>query len=90
MAEPSQFDIELQLLHDMLGNNRGRQAMARRAMAGREPTLSPQETYDVARRSAVSAENDQALERGIGDLVLGQPIFKSSNIDVPVSDQRSV
>jgi hypothetical protein len=77
MAEPSEFDLALQELHALMGlsgNNRERQAIARRAMAGREPTLTPQERDAVARRSAISAQNDQAVEQGIGDLVLGQPI----------------
>ena len=77
MAEPSEFDLALQELHALMGrsgNNRERQAIARRAMAGREPTLTPQEREAVARRSAISAQNDQAVEQVIGDLVLGQPI----------------
>jgi len=76
MDEVDPFEAELAILHKMLGRpvNRERQAMARRAMAGRDPTLTPQEQLAVARRAAISAENDQAVEQGIGDLVLGQPI----------------
>ena len=54
--------------------NRGRQASARRAMSGRDPTLTPEEMASVERRSAISAENDTAVERGVGDVLLGQPM----------------
>lgn len=89
MAEPSEFDRELQELQALMalsGNNRERQAIARRAMAGREPTLTPQEREAVARRSAISAQNDQDVEQFIGDLVLGQPIRAASAIGEAVQD----
>ena len=59
---------------NMLMGNRGRQASARRAMSGRDPTLSPAEMDAVQRRSNVSAENDTAVEQGVGEVLLGQPM----------------
>jgi|CXWL01.1.fsa_nt_gi hypothetical protein len=55
-------------------NNRERQFAARRAMSGRDPSLSTADREAVARRASISEENNQAIERGVGELVLGQPI----------------
>lgn len=55
-------------------DNRARQMIARRAMSGREPTLTPQDMDRLDRRRVVSEENNQAVERGVGSFLLGQPI----------------
>ena len=55
-------------------DNRERQMIARRAMSGREGPLTPQELTALDRRRAISKENDDAVERGVGEFVLGQPI----------------
>jgi hypothetical protein len=55
-------------------NNRERQFAARRAMSGRDPSLGAQDRADVALRAGLSEENSQSFERGMGELVLGQPV----------------
>jgi len=55
-------------------DNRTRQMMARRAMSGRDPTLTALDLNMLERRRASSEENNQAVERGVGELLLGQPI----------------
>lgn len=55
-------------------SNRERQAMSRRAMSGRDPRLTDADRAAVARRAAASEENSQAVERGVGEVLLGQPI----------------
>lgn len=51
-------------------NNRIRQSISRQAMAGREPTV---DMGAIGRRTQASEENSQSFERGMSELVLGQP-----------------
>lgn len=54
--------------------NRERQAISKRAMAGRDPVLSPQERQRLIESIPQHEANNQAFERGMSELVLGQPI----------------
>ena len=67
-------------------DNRQRQMMARRAMAGRDPTLTTQEMANLERRRTISEQNNQAVERGVGELILGQPIRAGMAIGEAVQD----
>ncbi len=48
--------------------------MSRRAMAGRDPTLSADDRAAIAARGAISEQNNAALEQMLGELFLGQPV----------------
>lgn len=60
--------------------NRERQAISKRAMAGREPTLSPMERSRLAERIPQHEANNQAFEQGMGELLLGQPVRSANSL----------
>jgi hypothetical protein len=67
-------------------NNRERLAVSRRAMYGRDPTLNDEDRAAIEARSAISSENNAALEALIGELLLGQPVRAAGAIGEAVQD----